>query len=977
MAPWPHRVVLTVLVLLGTVGPVRSQEPPSPLGQTVVVVRFEVEGRPEESPSLDGLSAVRAGAPLRSEDVRSTIARLDGLGLYEGVSASAAYVAGGVEVVFHLDPRHPVTDLAIEGDTGVPSGDLRRLLQQRYGGVPTNTRASVVEATATQILNDEGYLTARVDSRLELTHDPDVATLVLDVRAGPRALIRTAEVRGDSPRSPSAILREATAEAGRPFRRREIETALTAIEEDLRGRGYYEAQLTLQATPGPEGVDVVLGVDTGPIVEVRVVPESALPGSLDTLVPIRSIGSADQDLLEDSRVRIERALRAQGYWKASAPFTRSLEEDGELLVITFTIDRGPRYYVEGIEIAAGLTLPDLRILGLIGLARGDVFDEDRFLSGLALVADEYRRAGFYAVKAEPTYSEIDVGASPTRAGVVLYPTITEGPAGRVVAVEIDRAGEPHVAAADVRAAMASGPGQPYVESTAATDQIAIRNLYLDRGFFGSTVSVRPTFDADGEAVTLTVHITEGVRVFIADISVVGNGQVSTDAILDEIRLEPGQPAGANALDDARRRLVDMGVFRRVSVSLADRAADDTQGHLVVNVVEAPATTVGLGFGLEGGRYPRRTATGIDDSIEFAPRGFFEVSRRNLGGRNRVLSFFSRVGLRRSRTGDPVDRPIGDDADGFGFTEYRVTGTFRERRAFGTEADLLIGVTSEQGRRTNFNFVRQRANAEVLRSLSPTVNVTARYALEFSRLFDEQIDEEDRPLIDRLFPEVRLSMVAVGAAWDRRDSPIEPTLGSLVTADVEMAVRSIGSEVGYIKGFFQGALYRRLDSAGLTVLAGRTMFGVARGFSRSVILPGETDQQTLADLPASQRFFAGGSTTVRGFQLDRLGVDEIIRPNGLSVGGSGLLVANLELRRLVTQLLGRSFGVVAFVDAGNVFRRASDINLVDARSAVGFGARYDSPLGPLRLDFGFKVRPRTIYGVRERGWEYHLSIGEAF
>lgn len=966
-------VALLVLVLMTGA---RAQDAASPLGQTVAVVRFEVEGRPNESPSLLGLSAVRVGEPLRSEDVRSTIARLDGLGLYEAVSAAAAVTVGGVEVVFRLEPRHPVTALEVAGNTGIPAGTLGRMLQQRYGGVPATVRASAVEATATQMLNDEGYLSARVGSRMVRTHEPDVSMLVLDVEAGPLTVIRSVSVRGESPRSAEEIIRQAQAASGSPFRRREIEAALTALEEDLRGRGYYEAQLTLQASPVPDGVDIVIGVNTGPRVEVRIQPENVMPGSVDELVPIRLLGSADQDLLEDSRARIERALRAQGYWKATAPFTRAVEQDGMLLVITFTIDRGPRYDVAGVQLPAGLALPQEQIRKLLGIAPGDLFDEDRFLAGLAQVADAYRRAGYYAMSAEPTYEPV-AGATPTRASVVLHPTISEGPAGRLTGVNIEVAGTPQVTAADVRQVMTSRPGEPYVEQQAARDQIAVRSLYLDRGFPGVSVALQPTFSDEGRAVTLTVRITEGVRVVIGDISVVGNEQVSTQAILDEMRLQPGQPAGTTALEDARRRLVEMGVFRRITIAMADRAAGETVGHLIVNVVEAPATTIGIGGGLEGGRYPRRTPTGTDDRIEFAPRGFFEISRRNLGGRNRVLSFFSRVGLKRNLG---TDDPDALDEGGFGFTEYRVTGTYRERRAFGSGTDLLFGVTSEQGRRTNFNFVRQRANAEALRSFSPGVSLSGRYALEFTRLFDEQIASADRPLIDRLFPEVRLSMLATGVAWDRRDSPIDPTRGTLVTGDVELAARSIGSQVGYLKGFFQGAAFRSLDPGGRTVVATRALLGVARGFSRTVVTPGPDGtpvEAVVQDLPASQRFFAGGSTTVRGFQLDRLGVEEIIDPNGLSLGGNAVVVVNVELRRRVARLLGRDVGVVGFFDGGNVFRRAADVDLKTLRSAAGIGVRYDSPLGPLRLDFGFKLRPRTINGNTERGWEYHLSIGEAF
>jgi outer membrane protein insertion porin family len=969
-------VAVAVGVVLAAAAVAAAQDPASPLGQTVVAVRFEIEGRPHESPSLAGLSAVQVGEPLRSEDVRSTIARLDGLGLYENVSAVAGSVAGGVEVVFRLDPRHPVTSLEVEGATGIPAGTLRRLLQQRYGGVPATVRASAVEATAIQMLHDEGYLSARVGSRLSLTHEPDVATLILEVDAGPLTLIRQASVRGESPRSAAEIIRQARASVGAPYRRREIEAALTAIEEDLRGRGFYEAQLTLQASPVADGVDVVIGVNTGPRVEVRVQPDNVLPGSVDELIPIRLLGSADQDLLEDSRARIERGLRAQGFWKASAPFTRAVEQDGALLVITFTIERGPRYDVAGVELPSGLALPEDQIRKLLGISPGDLFDEDRFLAGLTLVADAYRRAGYYAMSAEPTYEEVP-GGTAARASVVLHPMISEGPAGRLVAVHVDVAGTPQVAEADIRRAMASRVGDPYVEQQAARDQLAVRGLYLDRGFPGVSVAVQPAFEDNGRAVTLTVRVNEGVRVVIGDISVVGNERVSTQAILDEMRLRPGEPAGTTALEDARRRLVEMGIFRRITILMADRAAGETQGHLIVNVVESPATTVGIGGGLEGGRYPRRTPTGTEDRIEFAPRGFFEVSRRNLGGRNRVLSFFSRVGLKRSQGTDDPDR---FDDGGFGFTEYRVTGTYRERRAFGSGTDLLLGVTSEQGRRTNFNFVRQRANAEALRTLSPRLSLSGRYALEFTRLFDEQIAEADRPLIDRLFPEVRLSMLASGIAWDRRDSPIDPTRGTLVTGDVEVAARSIGSQVGYVKGFFQGSAFRSLDPGARTVVAGRALLGVARGFPRTVVRAGSDGtliEDQIEDLPASQRFFAGGSTTVRGFQLDRLGVAEIIDLSGLSRGGNGIVVVNVELRRRLTRLLGRDFGVVGFLDGGNVFRRAADVNLSRLRGAAGFGVRYDSPLGPLRLDFGFKLGSRTINGNPERGWEYHLSIGEAF
>jgi outer membrane translocation and assembly module TamA len=137
--------------------------------------------------------------------------------------------------------------------------------------------------------------------------------------------------------------------------------------------------------------------------------------------------------------------------------------------------------------------------------------------------------------------------------------------------------------------------------------------------------------------------------------------------------------------------------------------------------------------------------------------------------------------------------------------------------------------------------------------------------------------------------------------------------------------------------------------------------------------GEVLTVTVADLPAGRRFFAGGSTSVRGFQQDRLGVPEVLNAAGLSNGGNGLVIMNGEVRTRVFSTVS----LVGFVDSGNVFRRIGDIRPGDFRSSAGLGIRYRSPLGPIRMDFGFKLDRRFVAGKRERGWEFHLSIGEAF
>ena len=130
------------------------------------------------------------------------------------------------------------------------------------------------------------------------------------------------------------------------------------------------------------------------------------------------------------------------------------------------------------------------------------------------------------------------------------------------------------------------------------------------------------------------------------------------------------------------------------------------------------------------------------------------------------------------------------------------------------------------------------------------------------------------------------------------------------------------------------------------------------------------------IPAGERCgFRRGGTTV--FQLDRLAVPELLNENGLSPGGNGVVILNAEVRARVAKLYSRDFTVAGFADAGNVFPKASDIDIRRLRGALGFGIRYNSVLGPIRFDLGFKLDRMVFDGRRESGWEYHISIGEAF
>ena len=382
----------------------------------------------------------------------------------------------------------------------------------------------------------------------------------------------------------------------------------------------------------------------------------------------------------------------------------------------------------------------------------------------------------------------------------------------------------------------------------------------------------------------------------------------------------------------------------------------------MTVEEAAPTTLGFGGGVEGRlRVVNNEAGFATQKFELAPRAFVNVGRRNLFGKNRSVNFFASLSL----------HPEGPDSTvGYGFTEYRVLATFHEPRVLGSAVDGVLSGEIGQQIRSSFNLARQIATVQVSRRLTRRVSVGGAYQLQHTNLLDVKVAEGDQPFIDRAFTELRLSSFTVQGFYDTRDDPVDSTGGEYLSASGQIAARAIGSEVGFAKAFFTAQAFRSLPHGRGTVFAAQARLGIATGFPRDVAQTiGSTIVQVgFKELPEPERFFAGGATTVRGFALDTLGRPDTIK-DGFPIGGNAETIFNVELRSPVRKGLQG----VGFVDTGNVFAHAGDIDLLELRTAVGFGLRYKSPVGPIRFDMGFKVKPET--GERRSAW--FITFGQAF
>jgi outer membrane protein insertion porin family len=966
------RIPGALLALLLVARGVSAQTPPDQfVGRTIEDVQVFVESKRSIDPTLVDLLETRPGQPLTMAGVRESIAHLFSLGRFQDVRVDASDApADRVVVRFDLIPIHTVTSVNFRGNLAISTGVLRQAVA-RYSATPPIGRAAEIAASLQRLYADRGYMRATVTPISEEHHDPDRTLLTFDIDAGPRALIREVAVLGESRTSREAVLRQLHAAPGDPYQRPDLQNRLADYVTQLKKRGFYEATASHQAEISEDGraADVSITLRAGPKVALRFEGDKLPANRLKELVPVEREGSIDEDLLEDSVESIKSYLRQQGYWHADVTTTR--EEAAGALTIVFRIERNRKYVLgDEVEITGNTSVPSelLRADPELALPKaGEVFVDSRLAQAAARVADLYRQRGYASVSVKTDVRELD--SPPTGDGLV-KPAILVNEGPRTVIGHVTITGVHALTEAELRPRIQQTlEGAAYLPRRADEDAAAIVQEYLNGGYSSANVKVVPTFSDDRSRVDVEFQVQEGPQTIVDHILVVGNTHTDPQVILREVQLKPGQPLGLADVLETQRRLSQLGLFRRIRVTEL-RHGGDALRDVLITVDESPPTTISYGAGVEATQ--RLRATGpegeAEQHLEFAPRGFFDIARRNLFGRNRTVDLYTRVSFRPK---DAPDDPT-QDGKGYGFSEYRVVGTYRAPRAVAG-GDLIVTAAVEQGIRSSFNFTRKGVTADVQRRLTDIFRVSGRYSFNTTRTFDERLSDEEQAAIDRRFPRVRLSALSGAIVRDTRDDVIDPERGAVLSAEGNLALRALGGEVGFMKSYLQAAWFHRLPGPRRIVFASRAGAGLADGFPREETDPDGGPPILIEDLPASERFFAGGDTTIRGFALDTVGAPNTISANGFPRGGNALLLFNGELRVPVWGDLGAAF----FIDGGNVFERVTQVDFGELRGAIGMGLRYRSPVGPIRIDVGFKMDRREIGGRLEPRTALHFSLGQAF
>jgi len=935
------------------------------VGRPVASVRLTIDGRDTSELDLTKVVDVRVGAPFAMRDVRESVLHLYALGKFDDVRVEAGPHGGGlpgVDVHFEMTSAKPVNTIQFSGIArapGIDEGQLRHAVTERAGASPPLTRADELSRVLEATLRPRGYLHAKVMARA-VPNGSSHTALLFDLDLGARATIGTITVNGpdDARRELLAILQTST---GAPYERDTLNARIAKYLDDRRSHGYYEARVNLSdESAADERLNLTFTVDPGRHVRV-VFSGDPISGERKDLVPVEREGSIDEDLLEDSTARIEDALKAQGFKDAMAPHQRM--ESGDEVVIAFRITRGQQYRIASASIAGNTAVPASELPLSPRLREGQPFSQAVVDAEAAFIEDVYRRAGYGAAKAD-----VDAKVQAQVSGyvpVAVAFNVREGI--RTLVSSITVTGNMAIDTATLLEGLRLQKGLPYVVTNLAADRDAILVKYLNEGYENATIDVRPEPNRDRTSVDVKYSIREGPQVLVDHVLIAGPQRTDPSIVEKQLRLRGGDPLSRDAVLETQRRLQSLGLYRSVSISEL-RHGEENRRDLLVSVEEGPSRSIAWGGGFELARRVEQSDNSptAEEVFDAAPRGSFEINWRNLFGTNRSTSVFSSLTLHPR--GTAVQQNI---------TEYRVVNTWREPKVFDTPIDGLVTLLLEQQFRSSFNFRRASATAEATRRLPNKISLVGTYQLQQTNVFDVTADQN---LIDRVFPNVRLSSFSLSVVRDSRDDQIDPTRGQYFSAYGQLAAKDLGGEVGFFKSFFRASAFHLLPHAHHSVLAGNVFLGLATGFPQqgpngNTILDPTTGQPA-RDLPQSERFYAGGDTTMRGFALDQLGVRHIpsevndtIDQNGFPLGGNAEMLFNLELR---VPLKG-NFETHGFLDTGNVYRQVVDIEFGELRSAVGFGVLYKSPIGPLRFDLGFKVN--RLPG--ESLTAFFITFGRAF
>ncbi|MFC1594056.1 outer membrane protein assembly factor BamA [Candidatus Omnitrophota bacterium] len=702
------------------------------------------------------------------------------------------------------------------------------------------------------------------------------------------------------------------------------------ISEDLKrlyNMGYFD-DVSVDREDHKEGFRVMFIVIEKPIIDDVIFTGQRFINQrkLEHITTSKAGEFLDDQQLQEDLKQIEEEYQKKGFSDAIISFETDLDEDSNKAVVTFTIDEKGKLRITKIFFRGNNSFTSKRLMKLIktrpdslftsGVFKQEVLDDD--ISRLRMF---YQLEGFIDVTVD--YSTEIVG----KGNMHITISLEEGQKYTVGDVMI--IGNDVLDESTIRVAIEeTKPGSAFSQAKIQYDSAGIQSVYFDEGYIFAQVLETTSIDPDTGEVAVVFNISEGEVAYVDMIDVVGNIKTKDIVVRRELRINPGDRFDGYKLRRSKERLRNLGFFEEINYNIED-GSDATHKNLAVDVKEAKTGEFSFGGGYST----------IDEFV-----GFLEVRQRNFDWHNwptftgdgQDLLLHAELGSVRENIQlswtEPwfLDYPLS-----FGFDGYK--------KVHKRESDIGYGYDEE----------RVGGDLRFGKELTEYVRADLMYKLE-----EIDIDNVSSDATNELKKEAgsnTISSLGFTLTLDKRDNVFDPTRGYLLSGYTEVAGGPLGQDKDYTKFIGKGSYDIPLPLS--SVLEFRLRVGAANAFGDSV------------ELPIYERFFAGGAYTIRGYNERKVGPIDPVSED--PIGGEAMLVGNIEYTIPVIDQIR----LATFFDTGNVWKEVEDLGSGDFKSGMGVGLRVKTPIGPIRLDYGYPLDDEA--GEEEKEGKFYFSFSHGF
>ncbi len=909
------------------------------------------------------LVEVKPGDPFSRQMVRKGIGYLYLTGKFRDIRVEAFPDQTGVRLEYTLVPVIIVEKIVLRGNHSLPDRVIRDAVRGVEGKELREENFSDILAEIQARYQAEGFYNTRVNFRPEPADAPHRVVLFLYITEPKRTVIEKITFKGVKVFTEKELLSSMQSRPGRPLLTKVlIEDDMEALRRKYTEAGYpaavagpvsmsFRDERAFLEITGDEGPKVTLSfsgtdafcaehfpdlLDHGPDNDqpFTVLWEECAAYFRDLLL-IGTEHDVSDTVIESSTEKIRTVYRDEGYVDVKVE-VRKTETFGHL-DFAFMIQEGQKVTVDKIRVEGNTFFSAEQIKSMMatresGWFRSRPYREDILEKDDDLITDQYVAAGFLSANVRRTVTRTAGGGR-----VLITLKITEG--RQTLTGDISFEGNAALSAAELAGALQMRSAAPFNERFLEEDRYRILSLYSARGYLYASVEAekKPAFEGepagkDGkggaadntpEVLNIRFRITEDLRVSIGKVILRGNVATRDSVILRELEPRTGEPYNYESLLKSQQRVYRYGYFSLAKFEPVHPNEKESIKDMLFTVEERPAGAVEFGVGY-----------GTLDRL----RGFVELSHRNLWGTARYASL-------RLEASDILERAAFTAQEpwylGYRNLESRFLLAWSNSKRINEQTREVY----YQTRKTTTSYGVEKTYNALKTSLTYQYEIVTNYNVQ--QAAELTPEDSGHVLISSLNPAV---------VWDLRDNPFNPTRGSIHGANLKEAMDLLGSKANFSKVTVQSSWYVPVAERKVLALSARA--GMA------------WPQKDTTEVPINERFYLGGSTTVRGYIQDSIGPpsDAAATSSKIPTGGDGMIQLNAEMRLNTAE----GGGVVFFTDAGNVWVQQA-IHLDELRASYGMGLRYNTPVGPLRVDYGQKIHRRS----GESPGELHFNIGQAF